>query len=346
MWRAVLAELRKLMHPVALIMILVCFAFIWADARTTYHFARLQTPVAVIASSDIAAAASQCTPSQATSTVTPDCQERLLNAALNDHFAQNGIALGRVTNALSTWPGLLRFVAHQLATGLGWMLLAILLSIHVAGEWTSKTAGATLLAVGGLRTYWLAKVTSVWLAMIGLALVGTTILYLIRPTFTAAVGIPQPVQQEGDPSTWHVTALPPDPVWSSWTLSFGVLLMASLIWLVLGMAGAALGVLVRRPISMAVIAVACLSTGVVVARWVHRPEWTYLSAIGQLLRLDRTPFGVRDTRMWYVPGAPGFIQQPQEPVPFSAGQVSAWIAVAVVVTAGCWLLARRRPLAS
>ncbi|MFL6162715.1 MAG: hypothetical protein ACJ74U_10855 [Jatrophihabitantaceae bacterium] len=344
MWRAVGAEFRKLAHPVALIMVVVCFAFIWADARTTYHFARLQTPVAVIASSDLAAAASQCSSSQSTSVVTPECQQRLADAALNDHFAQNGIALGRVTNALSTWPGLLRFVAHQLATGLGWVLLAILLSIHVAGEWSSKTAGNTLLAVGGLRSFWLAKVASIWLAMVGLAVVGTTVLYLIKPTFTAAVGIPQPLQQEGDPSTWHLAALPPDAAWSSWSLSFGVLAVASLIWLILSMAGAALGVLLRRPILMAVIGVACLSAGVVVARWVHRPEWTYLSAIGQLLRLDRTPFGVRDTRMWYVPGAQGFIQQPQVPVPFSAGQVSLWIAIGVVAAGGCWLLARRRPV--
>src|ERR1700712_5847743 len=103
MGRAVGAELRKLAQPVAVVIVLVCFAFIWADARTTYHFARLQTPVAVIASADIAAAASTCAPAGSATELSPECQQRLADAALNDHFAQNGIALGRVTNALSTW---------------------------------------------------------------------------------------------------------------------------------------------------------------------------------------------------------------------------------------------------
>jgi hypothetical protein len=343
MGRVIGAELRKLAHPVALVMVLVCFAFVWADARTTYHFARLQTPVAITVGADIAAAASKCTGSSP-AVATPDCQQRLADAALNDHFAQNGIALGRVTNALSTWPGLLRFVSHQLATGLGWMLLAILVSIHVAGEWSSKTASNTLLAVGGLRSLWLAKVASIWLAMVGLVLVGTTVLYLIRASFTASVGIPDPAEQQGDPSTWHLTALAPDPAWSSWSLSFGVLAAASLVWLVLGMVGTSLAVLLRRPILTAVIAVAGLSAGVVVARWVHRPEWTYLNAIGQLLRLDRTPFGVRDTRMWYVPGSQTFIQQPKQLVPFSAGQVGLWFGIGIAIALACGLLAWRRPV--
>jgi len=41
----VAAELRKLVHPVAIVVVLVIFAFLWADVRTTYHYARLQSPV-------------------------------------------------------------------------------------------------------------------------------------------------------------------------------------------------------------------------------------------------------------------------------------------------------------
>jgi hypothetical protein len=344
MGRAVGAELRKLAQPVALVMVLVCFAFIWTDARTTYDLARLQTPVAVIASADIAAAASTCAPGQSASELSPECQQRLADAALNDHFAQNGIALGRVANALSTWPGLLRFVTHQLATGVGWVLLAILLSVHVAGEWSSRTAATSLLATGSLRRFWIAKVLSVWVAMLGLALIGTTVLYVIRGSFTAAVGIPDPARQSGDPSTWHLAALRPDPSWSSWRVSLGVLALASLIWLVLSLAGAALAVLLRRPILMAVLSVAGLSVAVVTARVAHRPEWTFLSAVGQLLHLEDTPFGVRDTRMWFVPGAPQFIQDVHATVPLSAAQVALWTGIGLGATAVFGLLGRRRPV--
>jgi hypothetical protein len=342
MGRVVGAELRKLAQPVPVIVILLCFAFIWADARTTYHFARLQTPVAVIASTDIAGAASECAPAQPATELSPECQQRLADAALNDHFAQNGIALGRVTNALSTWPGLLRFVTHQLATGLGWVLLAILLSVHVGAEWSSGTAASSLLATGSLRRFWIAKVLSTWLVMLGLALLATTVLYLIRPSFTATVGIPDPLQQAGDPSTWHLTALRPDPSWSSWSTSFGVLAVASLIWLILSMAAAALAILLRRPIVTAVLSVAVLSAFVVIARSAHRPEWTFLTAIGQLLRLQNTPFGVRDTRLWFVPGAPGFIQDVHATEPISLAQVGLWVAIGLAATAVFWSVGRRR----
>src|SRR5579875_1496238 len=203
MRRTLRAELRKLVHPVSAILVIICFGFIVIDARTTYHFSRLQTPVAVLATQQIQQAAAACQ-SVARTSLSEDCQNTLVAAALNNSFARNGIALGRVTNSLSTWPGMLRFVSHQLATGLGWILLTLLIAVHVAGEWSSRTAAATLLATGSYWKFWLAKVVSTWVAIVGLTIVGTTVLWLARSVYLGKVGVPDPIFQPGDPSTWHL----------------------------------------------------------------------------------------------------------------------------------------------
>jgi hypothetical protein len=342
MGRTLLGELRKLLHPVAAIVVIVCFAYILTAARTTYYYGQLQTPVAVADGGQIVSEAAGCLGS-AHNSISQQCQQKLDDAALNDHFAANGIALGRVTNSLSTWPGMLRFVAHQLATGLGWILLAVLLALHVAGEWSSRTAASTLLATGSFRRFWLAKIASVWLAMVAISLLGTTVLWLTKSAYLGKVGIPDPINQPGDPSTWHVAALKPDPVWSSWADSSGVLGITSLIWLLLIITGVAVAALVRRTLVMVVVGIGALSTVLSLAHYAHRISYSPLSVIGQVLHLNKTPYGVRDTRLWEVPGAPGFIQDTARTVTIDPGQVVLWIAVPILVTGLAYLgFCRRR----
>ena len=60
MQRILWAEVRKLVHPVIVVVLLVACAFMWTDARTTFNFARLQTPVAVTATASVQAAAADC----------------------------------------------------------------------------------------------------------------------------------------------------------------------------------------------------------------------------------------------------------------------------------------------
>ncbi len=66
MGRTLLGELRKLLHPVVAIVMIVCFAYILTDARTTYYYAQLQTPVAVIAGNHIKQDAARCLNAAAT----------------------------------------------------------------------------------------------------------------------------------------------------------------------------------------------------------------------------------------------------------------------------------------
>ena len=261
---------------------------------------------------------------------------------MNDHFASNGIALGRVTNALRTWPGLLRFVTHQFSTGLGWLLLAVLLSVHVAGEWSTKTAGVTLVAIGSRWRFWLAKMLSVWLFMMVLTVVGASLLYLLRPTFTSTVGIPQPALQQGDPSTWHLSALRPDASWSSLVSSLGIFGLASLLWLVLSAAGTTIAATLRRPMVALVTFVAGLSLALAVAQFANKPGWTVIPSVNQLLRLQATPFGVRDSRLWYVPGAPTYIQAARAATPTSVTGVVVWACGLLALGVTGWVVLQRR----
>lgn len=344
MGRTFLGELRKLAHPVAAIIVIVCFAFILTDARTTYHYARLQTPVAVVASSHIADDAAACRANG--DTVSIQCQNSLDTLALNDRFASNGIALGRVNNSLSTWPGMLRFVTHQLGAGLGWILLAVLLALHVAGEWSSRTAASTLVATGSLRRFWFAKIATIWVAMIGITLLGTTVLYLSRSAYLGKVGIPAPLEQPGDPSTWHLAALSPDPTWSSWSHSAAALGKTSVIWLLFILAGAAIAGLIRRTLATVVLDIAALSTVLVLARYANSTTWSPVGVISRVLDLQKTPFGVRDTRLWSVPGAPGFIQDSYHTIAVGAAEIATWVVLPVLFTVVAVAANNRRRVAA
>lgn len=322
-------ELRKLAHPVAATIVVVCFAFIVVDARTTYHYARLQVPVAIGTSPHLAEVRGAC--HTIGRVVTAHCQAALNTAAAGDGSAAGGVKLARVTNSLSTWPGMLRFVSHELATGLGWIVLAVLIGVHVAGEWGSRTAGSTLIATASRVRFWLAKIVSVWITMAATAVIGTTVLFLARAGFIGTVGIPAPLDQQGDPSTWHLAALAPDATWSSWAGSVGVLGLTSVIWVPLVLIDVAVAGLLRRTVTTVASLVAVLAAMFVLARYAHRTEGLPSAVIARALNLEYTPFGVRDAQLWSVPGAPQFIQDNVHPVFVAPTQVLTWIAVALFV---------------
>ncbi len=336
MWRMIRAELVKLSHPLIIVVAVVLCGFIWADARTTDHLARLQTPVAVSAVAQMQGAIDQACAAPTSS----DCAQAKADAGLNQNFAGNAIALGRVTNALGTWPGLLRFTVHQLSTGLGWILLAVLISLHVAGEWSLRTSGLTLLASGSLTRLWVAKVASIWLWFIGLTVLTTTVLYLIRPSFNSTIGVPDPSNQSGDVLSWTLRPLPPDPVWSSWTGAGRALAGGALIWLVLAVVGVALATFVRRTVATLVVAMAGLSLIVLTGRVFNAAQFTPAPAISRLLQLGDTPFGVADTRLWFVPDHPSDIYAPRLASTVDWVALAGW--VAGLVALGLLLMAGTR----
>ncbi len=344
MLRTIRAELLKLAHPVVLVVVLAICGFIWADARTTDHYARLQTPVAVsVAASQQASADPKCASEPAQSS--PLCQQQLTNALLNKDFAGNAVALGRVTNALGSWPGILRFTVHELCTGLGWLLLAVLLSLHIAGEWSSKTSGITLLATGNLRRFWTAKIASVWICLVGIALLATTVLYLTRATFNSTIGVPEPPVQQGDVTGWRLRSLAVDATWGSWSSGLATLGTAAVIWLLLIAAGVALATLLRKPLFMLVAAIAGLSLSLVVGKWLDAPRLTLLPVINQLLHLAESPFGVGDTRLWYVPDKPPDIYAARIGTSIDWSMVAVWSAGLLCAGGLLMSLSRRRRVA-
>ncbi len=221
------------------------------------------------------------------------------------------------------------------------MLLAVLLALHVAGEWSSRTAAATLMATGSYRRFWLAKIGSIWFAMIGIALVGTTVLWLARSTFIGKVGVPDPLNQTGDPSSWHRRCAEPNASWSSWVNS-AHLGIASVIWLLFILAGVAVAALIRRTLIMVVVWIAALSAVLSLARYANRTQWSPVGVISQVLRLQKTPFGVRDTRLWDVPGAPRFIQDTASSIAINTGQVVTWVIIPTLIAVAAAAAFHRR----
>lgn len=341
--RTIRAELRKLVHPVVGITLLVMFGFIWTDARTTEDFARLQTPIAVKS----VAANFSSTPTCSPQTIDPTqaCKERLLDQALNSHFGDNAIALGRVSNSLRTWPGAVRFVTNQMVAGLGWLLITILVAVHVAGEWSGRTIGTTLLATGNLRRFYMAKVASLTAALLVWTLAAGTLLYFLRGLGAAPTGVPTPLTQSGDPREWHVTVLPADVSWSSLTSTLGFLMIASVVWLVGSMLGTGAAMVLRRPWLTVVAGMTTLSLFLTLAVWGHRSQWTPLPTLAAMFRLENTPFGVRDVRLWHVPGAPTFIQEARRSLILHPADVGLWIAVALAASGVCLAVFRSRPVA-
>lgn len=118
--------------------------------------------------------------------------------------------------------------------------------------------------------------------------------------------------------------------------------IVSVEWLLFIIAGVAIATVVRRTLVSAAVGAAALSAVVCLARYAGRTAWSPLGVIGHVLRLAETPFGVRDTRLWDVPGAPAIIQDTAHPVATSAGQVVTWTAIPVVVVLLAAFVYRRR----
>jgi hypothetical protein len=341
--RAVGGELRKLAHPLLPIVGVLFLVFVAAEARTTYHFARLQTPVAVEVQAQVKAnAALAC---QGVSPTSQQCQLAQLNEQLNSSFGDNGEKLGRVTNALSTWPGMLTFVSHHLVTGSGWLLIGVLICLQTASEWRTGTATSTFNAVGSLRRFLFAKIVSLWFVLILLPLVVTSILFAMRMLYLGKVGVPDPPNQSGDITTWQLATLPADSRWSSLPQAAIALAIAAAVVLALVAAGTALASAVRKPLVVLVAWVGCLAVAVAVGQHGNAFTRTFTRPIGDLLKLSSTPYGVRDTDLWQVANKPDNLNVLPAPTHLELAGVLVWavLAVLVVVVAGT-LASRRRVL--
>ncbi|MGI8809863.1 MAG: hypothetical protein ACR2KK_18880 [Acidimicrobiales bacterium] len=297
------AELRKLVHPVVGLLVVVTALAIWMDIRSTVGFVADQTPIAADFDDRLRAEADP-----ACFTSPPDASERCelqrADEEANRLFRPNAVALGRIAASLDTPGGALRFVSNELATGIGWLLLAALAAVHVAGEWQAATAEATILAVGGRCRFYVAKALSLWLGVGVLLVTIAGALYLARPLFMRrTIGVPDPPLQTAPFRSWKLTPVAPDGSWSSLPRSLGYVAAALGVLLVLTLVFVSVAALVRRPLATAATLAGALLLLVVVAASLGRPALTPFVAVADLLDLRQVPPGITSTRLWVVPGA-------------------------------------------
>jgi hypothetical protein len=338
--RALRAELRKVCTLPLLALFLVAVAVLWQDLGRTISFASAQTPVAVAVSVDDARELQRaCTPDPAAEA----CELAHDTAAMNRWFAPNARALGAIAASLDTLPGLLTFVSRQLGSGLGALLLAAFVGLHVSGEHANRTIEGSVQRTGR-RGFWAAKVGGT-VVVAGVAVVAATlVLFVLRPTFVEPVQIP--AGSGGlDALDGPMRDLPADATWSSWAAATGTLAVALGLVALVGSAFAAVACLVRSSIGTAV-----LLGGVVLALFVLAGVAGLDAAAGhrfvaEVLGLQDGRYGVVDARLLVVGGRPSSIHEHVVAPATEVGWVVAWLCVwASVLVGGRWTFLRRRRL--
>lgn len=336
------AETRKLFTLATVVIFVVFVAVLWQDANHLTDFAEGQAPVAVAVRNDLHRSVHEACGPGLDRTAEP-CRLARLDAHDNRFFAPNGLALGQIAMSLRTLPGLMTFVAHQLATGFGWLMLALLAALHITRERSAGTLGLSVLRSGRGR-YLVGKVISLF----GSAIAGLTgaslVLFALRPTFTRTVRVPEGDQGLGALVHAPMRTLPPDPEWSSWAGTGRAVLCGLLIVIAICVLFALAAAVLRHPATTVVVLGGFVVGLFAVAEWGHRSTWVPLRAISAFLGIDDPPFGLADARFWdrSIPPPTIYEVAPRVPVPVasSAGWVVAW-AVASILAAQAF---RRRPI--
>ena len=144
-------ELRKLINPVTVGLLVVAVVFLWHDLSRTNYLASDQPQIAVTATLGTRQQAVDVCSGDQTDTV--KCKRARSNAADNATFGREGLALGAIAASLGTFPGLARFVSHQFMTGLGWLFVAMLAAMHVTRDEAQGTAARRSCAPGAAASW-------------------------------------------------------------------------------------------------------------------------------------------------------------------------------------------------
>ncbi|MFN8017473.1 MAG: hypothetical protein U0P45_05050 [Acidimicrobiales bacterium] len=326
--RVLRAEVGKLLTIGTLVLLAMFTAVVWKDLGRFTDFAAGQTPMAVAAQHTNQALADRCHDAGSTE---GECAGAEQTLQLNRHFAPNAVALGRRAMAVRTVPGILTFVAHQLGSGLGWLVLGMLAAIHVTRERAARTVEQSVVRTGR-ALFLVGKAASTWLASVALLMGSTVVLTAIRPTFTnvvlvppATVGVDVPHQGVGSP-------LAADPSWSSWAGALGAAGRCLLVTLMVCTTFSLLAAAFRDPIAAAVTLGGGVIAMFVVVDWWGHPGWVPERAVAAALGSRGGPFGSTDMRLWDPAGRPSSIYLPAMVPPVPAFATVAWLAVAATLT--------------
>lgn len=300
--RQVRAELRKLCAPFTLVLLVIFAAVVWQDASTTAQFADRQTPVAVAVTLDLRRQLDEICPNGLTGVVNGvDCDILRQDMELNRYFGTNGLALGAVAASLDTYPGLNKFTSHQMATGLGWLLLALLTALHVTRERSVGSAGYSVLRMGRFR-YLTAKAVSLFVAAFVLILITSSALFALRATFARDVGAPRAsIGSNG------AFAQPEEPVaastdWTSWSAVLSDLFRCLLVVALIIVAFVGIASLLRRTTVAAAVLASMSAILIAASHSAAASGWLPVAKLSGALGIDQVPYGVRDARIWNLAG--------------------------------------------
>lgn len=335
-------EMRKLATAGSAVLFVVFVSVLWQDAGRFSGLAEAQAPIAVAVTNDnTRAVETACTPGA--TDVDDACRTARLDLSDNRHFEPNSVALGRRAMALHTLPGLITFVSHQLATGLGWLLIALVAAGHVTRERSAGTLGSSVLRSGASR-YLIGKVISLfggaWAALCG----ATLVLFALRPTFTSSVEVPAGDGGVADLGRTAMRTLAPDHEWSSWASAGRGVLAAMVVVLAVCVLFGLVAAVIRQPATTAAVLGGFVVLLFAIAEWGHRSSWVPMRAISVLIGLGDPPYGLTDVRLWDTSLQPARIydRAPTPPVPVASSL--AWALACLVACALAVRVFRRRPI--
>jgi hypothetical protein len=260
------------------------------------------------------------------------CEMAIDTVEVNRNFEPNGVELGEIAMAMRTFPGVLTFVSHQLATGFGWLMLGLLAAIHLARERASGSVGQSVLRAGRSR-YLAAKVASLFVAAVAGLLGATVALYVLRPTYAAIVRVPTQWSRHLDGTDGPLRTLPADPHWSTWSSAGRSALSGLAVVLVVCCVFGLVASLFRQPVTAAVVLGGLVLAMFLAVQWWDHGTWVPEMAISRWLQVDGSPFGLTDIRLWDPSGQPADLYGAPHRVAVPVASSIAWVVGAVAASA-------------
>lgn len=234
----VLGDVRRVLHPSVAGVLIAFLALFLVDLKNSFNYASLQSTVGI--QSLDAAVRSRAVPCFSPDAIdTSRCRDPRdrLAAESNMNMAANSARLGVVAERLDTAPGMIEFLLHEMSSGWGLSLVAVLVAVTSGLQSQTGEQNRALISLGSRRTLLRTRVLSVTLMTMTVSLT------------TAAVGLVW-VNSRHDVTVHQMTAAATTPAvreivrqifstatWGEWThllyrVPFAVLVVCSFVCLV------------------------------------------------------------------------------------------------------------------
>jgi hypothetical protein len=297
------AELRKLISPLLLVVIVVFGLGVWRDlGSTSQHFAsqsKVSSGVVLAMQKDLEEVCSGATADAR------GCELARRDQVANERFIENSRWMGRVGAALGTPAGVVKFVARQLTAGYGWLMIAALAMVSVVGERSSGTSREAVRLLGR-RRFVLLKGSVVAFAAIGMGVAVVGSLLMSRSNWfhpvTAYTGM------DGDGFTGSA-AVAADPAWTSFGSVAAAVCQAVIVVVLVAFVAAASAALSRSIQWFGLLALAATAAVFGISRFAPGFRGGPMAIIDDAFRMADVPPGMNDVRLWDVSRRAGELDQ-------------------------------------